>query len=76
MTKMKNGQGKIKKAERRAKKEGLRPHYVMVQRVPTEKGLRAYTKLVTIDKAAVLIYGRRVYGGAIEKLSREFKAVA
>ena len=66
------GQGKIKKAERKARKEGLRSHYVMVTRIPNEKGLRAYTKLVTHQKASILVDGRPTYSGIREPLSRKF----
>ena len=69
------GQGKIKKAERKARKEGLRSHYVMVARIPNEKGLKTYSKIVTHQKASVLVDGRPTYSGVREHLSRQFVVV-
>ena len=69
------GQGKLKKAERKAKKEGLRSHYVMVARVPNKKGLRTYSKIVTHQKASVLVDGRPTYSGIREPLSRKFVVI-
>ena len=68
--------GKAKKELRRNNKEGLNPYYIMVQREPLEKRLKAYTKLVSLEKAAVLIYGRPSLMGTPTVLTRTFKSVA
>ena len=68
---MKLSQGKLKKLERKAKKEGLTPYYVMVTRIPNEKRLKGYTKLVTQEKADRLIDGSYVMGQRVP-LSRKF----
>ena len=69
------GLGQAKKELRRSNKEGLNPFYIMVQREPLEKGLKAYTKLVSLEKAAVLIYGRPSLMGTPTILTRTFKVV-
>jgi len=69
----KNGNGKLKKAERKANKEGLRSGYTMVQRVPLKGKKTVYTKLVPVSKAARLIYGTPDGFGGVVKSSREYK---
>ena len=63
------------KAKRMQSREGLFPFYGVVARLP-ESGRKAYTKLVTISKAIVLLRGRRESGfdgtPTYRKLSREF----
>ena len=65
--------GQIKKAERRAKKEGLNSYYTMVERVPLEGKKYRYTKLVSVNKAAEMLYGKLNKVGVIVKSSREYK---
>ena len=67
------GAGKIVKAERREKKVGLRSYYAMVVREPLEKGLRAYTRLVPIRKAAELVYGKMGTMGEKIKSTRTYR---
>ncbi len=67
--------GQVKKAERRAKKEGLRGYYAMVERVPLKGKKYRYTRLVSVEKAAVLLYGRLDSIGNIVKSSREYKLI-
>lgn len=73
------GLGKAKKALRRQNKVGLNSYYVMVERQPSEKRLKRYTKLVPVQKASVLVLGRQVGVGTTTKrvkLSRDFKRIA
>ena len=67
------GAGKIVKEQRRKNKEGLRSHYVMVAREPLEKGLKTYTKLVTVRKAAELVYGKLSALGEKIKPTRTYR---
>ncbi|MCD6435602.1 MAG: hypothetical protein J7L15_04375 [Clostridiales bacterium] len=71
---------RIKKQQRREAKQDLPKYYTQVARVPAEKGLKTYTKLVKTPKADKLINGKLEIGlnGMPRriKLSRDFKAVA
>ena len=69
------GLGKAKKALRKNNKEGLRDYYVMVKRTPLEKGLRTYTKLMSVAQAAGKLYGKLNSIGTKVESSRTYKAV-
>ena len=67
---MKNGAGKAKKAQRKLNKVGLRPHKVMVARVPVEgDSKRIHSRLMVNTKAERLVNGDSVTGN---RLSRKY----
>ena len=71
---------RVKKQRRMDSKKELRSHYIMVAREPKEKGLKAYTHLVSVSKADKLVNGTPVILNNTvidrKKLSRTFKVVA
>ena len=68
---------RLKKQQRMESKKDLQKHYIKVVREPTEKGLKAYTKIVNARTADKLINGKPVIMNNMivgrEKLSRTFK---
>ena len=71
---------RVKKQARREAKQGLPKYYTQVAREPESKGLKAYTKLVTHQKADKLVNGKFEIGlngmPSRIKLSRNFRVVA
>lgn len=66
------GEGKLKKAERKAKKVGLRSYYVKVQNQRTK-----YTKIVSRVKAFYMVHGvMNEFGERVKTVTDEYKVIA